>query len=150
MLGADELGNGGGGGAAEEGNGGGPSVGTCGRLWGLVDGTAGDDCVGKGGGGGAPGIGGAAAIGICGVCDGVLRGLLDGIDGAEPIGNGGALPGIGGADPAGIGGALCAGSFLCGLFVGIEGADGGVGAIVLESPRCFNFGMPPAKISPNC
>jgi hypothetical protein len=33
--------------------------------------------------------------------------------------------------------------------VGIEGADGGITPDLLSLPTCFNFGIPPAKISPN-
>lgn len=101
------------------------------------------------GGGADPGIGGAV-LGIGGV--------TVGIGGAAP-GIGGAAPGIEGAEP-GIEGAPFDNEFLVGLFFGIEGIEGIEGTdgaegtegplLLLFPPLCFNFGIPPANISPSC
>ncbi|QHS75044.1 Vrp1 [Saccharomyces paradoxus] len=100
-------------------------------------GTFGAEALDNGSGGaadnGALGIGGAAE-------DGIL-----GIGGAED----GGIPGTAGADDSGalgIGGAATEGIApgICGAF------DDGENLVLASLLTCFNFGIPPAKISPNC
>ncbi len=107
--------------------------GICGLFCGTFGAEAPDNGSGGAGDDGTMGIGGAAEDGISGIGGAEDEGIL----GTAGAGDNGAL-GMGGAatdgTAPGIGGALADG-------------EGLVLALLLI---CFNFGIPPAKISPNC